>query len=617
MKFSLPSGLLFVVLARVILGCADPAPDERALYSPLSSIAALADKPFPATVEVIVSKPSITAIAVRGDVAHAAGMGRIWALHTGSLEPIAVVDTPGSAADIVLWEDKLIVADGPAGLTQYTLDAAGKPIFTKPLAPHEHCFRVVASTRGIAGLCRRRKLVFVTPGHDPKVISLPVEPVDAAFMASSLFLAGSGDGLLRMDLDSNNPQVLFDHEKLDRIMSLAVVHNRLFVGLRDKRVLELEPETGAVKSEVPILNRPMRLVGGKNHLLVASTWLGDTGATLVDTSDATQLRVGARLPFSVATAAFVETSQWLVARPEGGVSAVSFAGEVLEQMDGVRFERIAMAERQGLSWAENRSAVWMFDKAGGNAAFFPWNVVDAAECGDGLCVLETTGRLCRYRLAETTPECIEVAEGGASLGEQPNQKRIWVFDANGGLHGLTLEPGLKNVAALPRVPTIAAQNLGRMAIDGDRGVVVDVDTGVLQVVDVGPTPQWRGRFLLHARPTAIAVATDAVFVVEPRGGIQVISLSQPDTPREIAWHPLDGAVGIAAKRDESGKTFVLVAEGGRGLSVWVWQSELRRLEKIRRITISGAAFDVVVRGSEVFVAAGGNILQLSFSELVR
>ncbi len=610
-------GLLLAALATLVIGCDAPIPDKLAVHLWRSTRLGVGDEPSSPAGNVIVSRPSITAIAVRDHVAHVTGMGRLFAIQTGSFESILSVDTQGSAADVAVWEDQLFVADGSRGLTRYRLDELGRPTFSKHDAAPSECFRVVASARGFAALCNHRNLVFVAPGQEPKFIPLPANAMDVGFLEASLFVASSGNGLMRVEIGSEKPVVMVDQAPLDRILSIAVLENRLFVGLRDKRILELDPATVAVKGEVAILNRPMRLVGGKNHLLVGSTWPGDPGATWVDTSDAAHLRVLGRLPFSVATGAYVQTNQWIVARPEGGTALVTTDGRVVREMAGVRFDRVVMAPGRGLSWTENREAAWMFEAGEEHLEFLPRKVADAATCGNGLCVLESSGRLCRYRRNEAAAECMEVAEGCTSLAYQPNRERLWVSDANGGFHGITMTPELRDGVSIPHVATTAAQNLGRMAIDGDRAAVIDVDMGILQVLDVGSTPRARGYFLLHSLPTAVAMVGDDVFVAVPRGGIQVVRVTQPDGPQEVAWQALTGAVGIAAMRDDSGRVFVFVAEGERGLSSWVWQSEQRRLEKLRRVAIVGMASDVFVRDSHVFVAAGGNIVKLPLSELVQ
>lgn len=556
------------------------------------------------------------AIAIHRTGAHIVGMGSLAAVHVDTLDSFARVNTLGPAWDVALAGDDLFVADGRSGLTKYTIDARGLPQFAEHVALSGNCKRVIMLESRVAVLCSPRTLLILRSGQRPQSIRLPGDPIDATYSNASIWLACPGDGLVRIDEDIRRPVATFNHEKLDRILSVTSVGKRIFVGLRDKRVLELEPETGKVLGESSVLSRPMRLFAGENHLLIASTWLGDTGATWVDISEPGHPRISGRLPFSVATAAHLGANRWIVGRPDGSLSELADDGQVLAHKNGVRFERLGWSSSWRTSWADEREASWNWAPQANEMSFASRKIADATPCGAALCTLEAAGRVCRWQTADQEPDCLDLSREATALSWQSSRQALWVIDANGGLHRLLLNPNLHEVQTVPRAATTAPQNLGRLTIDGDRGVAVDVDFGILQIVDLGDTPRFRGRFLLQAPPKAVALVKDVAFVAEPQGGLQVISIDEPDVPRELAWKPMvQGASGVAARPDAAGRLVVVVAEGERGISVWRWNDELRQLTEVRHSDTHGLASEVVILEDDVFVADGSSILRFSWPEL--
>jgi len=565
-----------------------------------------------------ISALSPMAITRIRDVTYVAGMGKLSTLRAESLAEFARVDTRGPAWDLAILEEKLFVAEGRSGLTEFSISSTGEPTFAQNYSLPGDCKRIVSSKSAVAALCTSQRLVIVRPGNPPEIISLPGEPMDAVWHADSLYIASPGNGLITWHpADPHRPRIDYQ-DKLDRILSVTVVDSRLFVGLRDKTVVEIDLITGRRKAEIAVLNRPMRLIAGSKQLLVASTWLGDPGATLVDVSNPGQLRIANRWPFSVATGTMLDSGKWLVTRPEGNSLIVQSDGKEIQNLRGARFERVARTSAQGLSWEEERAASWMWQTANPEALFSARKLADVTACGDALCTLEPTGRVCRQGVADAEPDCLDIPNGGCSLAWQISTETLWVIDSRGEVHGIRWGKPGREISSLPRVDTTAPQNYARFVIDGNRAVAIDIDFAALQVFDLGSSPRLRGRYLLHSLPRAVALVGDLAFVAEPAAGVQVIDISAPDAPREIGWHPMDvGPLGIAARRDETGRTFVVLAEGERGISAWQWLSNARKLEKIRQSDTQGLASDVIFFGLDLVVADWSSILQFSGTELFR
>jgi hypothetical protein len=646
-----------VPLLPSLLVCSGLACDARAPDKPTvnASIPVALDEPSAPTfgpgIPIVVGMSPLS-VAVHGAVAHAVGMGTLSTVQVGTLDELSHIETSGGAWDVATLGDEVFVADGRSGLASYKIDAAGRPKRMDQWKVPGECKRVVASERGIALLCAPRTLVLARPGHAREFITLPGEPNDAAWIGHSLYMACPGDGLLRLDADKMGPPVTYHQEKLDRVLSVVALGSRLFVGLRDKRVLELDPATAKIIAEITVLNRPMRLIAGENQLLVGSTWLGDTGATWVDASIPGQLRASGRLSFSIATGAYLGDTRWMVVRPEGGLSVVTRDGvwgegrrrrpeapnvqdgvwgegrrrrpeapnvqdgHIVAENHGVRFDRLAWGSSRNISWVEDRAALWTWTGDPPDISHTARKLADATMCGQGLCTVESTGRVCHLPAEGQQPVCIDISQGGTSLAWQASTQILWVIDTTGGLHGFALDSGLQEVATIARPSTAGAQNWGRFVIDGDRGVAIDVDFGILQVFDLGKPPRVRGRFLLHSLPKAVTLANDIAFVAEPRAGLQVVSIAQPDAPREVAFQVLDtGPFGVAARRDEQDRTVVVLASGERGISVWSWYGERNKLEMVRRSDTRGFAADVSFHGSQAYVADGASVLRFAWSEL--
>jgi hypothetical protein len=187
-----------------------------------------------------------------------------------------------------------------------------------------------------------------------------------------------------------------------------------------------------------------------------------------------------------------------------------------------------------------------------------------------------------------------------------------MLDGNGGLHGFSVEPRFQTITSLPRAPSAAPQAYSRFIVEGERGVAIDPSFAILQIVDLGASPQWRGRYLLHSRPSAVALSGTTAFVAEPRAGLQVIDLEKPDRPREAAWLPFSsGPFGVAAgpARGEKGRDLIVLALGEGGVWTGVWQDKAK-LSPLRQSDTPGFASDVVVDGGEIWVADGSRVLRI-------
>lgn len=567
-------------------------------------------------------KPIVTgmvpmAIATTANVAYVVGMGALSSLHLSTLEAFARENTAGSAADIARVGDELFVADGRSGVTSYTLDRSGTPKRKANWALPGRCKRIVGSEYGVAVLCAPSKLSILRPGQPPQTMTLPGEPIDAAWFNQSLYVACPGDGLLRVDVSLAKTPLAYHHNHLDRSLSVVLSGSRLFVGLRDKRVLELDPGSAEVQGEIKLSNRPTRLFAGENQLFVASTAEGDTRATWVDISVPGQPRLRGSLPFGVTSAAYVGNARWLIARPEGSLSVIQDGVKVEQHLRGVRFERLAAGSLRSASWIEDLDASWTWGADGSDLSFAEQKLTEAIDCGQALCFIDVTGRVCRQEHEAPTPDCLDIPHQGLSLAWQATTKTLWVIDGDGSAHGLSVAARLREVTIIPRVSTTRPQHYTRFAIDGDRGVAIDTSFGILQIVELGNMPRFRGNFLLHALPQSVAFIQDTAFVVEKNAGLQIVNIAEPDMPREIAWKSFDTELmRVAAKRDGLGRVVLILAEGERGISVWHWDQNRRALDPVGRADTPGVAFDVQFVGDDAFVADGTSVRRFLGSELV-
>lgn len=573
----------------------------------------------------VLSGVSAQAVAVRENVILVAGMGVLSMAHMnpgGRLDWLSHVETPGVAIDVAVRNDEVFVADGLAGLSAYTLSRSGAvTLTTRTLLPTD-CKRVVASEHGVAVLCARRTLAMVRRGRPGEVLDLPGEPLDAAWVGASLHVACPGDGLLRVDVDAERARVASRDPSLHRVVSVVSQGKRLFLGMRDKRILDVDisADKPHLLGEVTVLNRPMRLFVENNRLLVASTMYGDTGATWVDVSSPGQPRIEGRLPMSVAAGAYLGSRGWLLVRPEGGLSLVANDGTISTLDEGVRFDRVATSSSRGIAWAEERAGMWTWARGAAQATRTARELADATACGEAVCTLEATGRVCRHAPGSNAITCANVVQSGAAVAWQSATNTLWVIDGEGGVHGLSMQTSFHEISSIVRDETVAPKNYERFVIIDQRGVAVDIDMGLLQVLDVGAAPRLRGRFLSHARPKSVALANDVAFVAEPYAGLQVVDVSQPDAPREVAWLPFEvGPFGVAARSIEGDArgAIVLLAEGEHGVSVWRWDGAQRTLALVNRVDTAGFASDLVLGAAEVLVADGASVLRFSWPELVR
>jgi hypothetical protein len=446
------------------------------------------------------------AVVVRDERAYVADVRGVSVYRldpAGALALVSRAETPGKASDLAVAGRALHVADGRAGLATFTLDDPDRPRLAGQTAFAGECSRVVGSEHAVAVLCTGGHLGVIRPGGLVERLSLPGEPRDAAWIGERLYVAASGDGLVRVELSPGPAHVATRDRTWHRAISIAAVGTRLFVGLRDKRVIALDAATAEprVLGELSVLERPMRLAAGGTALLVASSWPGSAGATWLDLSSGQAPLIAGRLPFSVAAGASTGASPWLVARGEGGLSLLDGAngGEVRAHVEGVRFERLAMGAKAGITWARDSTVVrtWSLDPATPLPAWSGSPIRDAVVCDDAVCALHPDGRVCRtpFQAAPSAaPECVDVPEGGGSLAWQASTHRLWMLDGNGGLHRLSYDEKLEITATVPRAPMVAQQSLQRFVVEGELGVAIDSDLAIMHVFELGSSPRRRGDY---------------------------------------------------------------------------------------------------------------------------
>lgn len=609
--------LLFAGFAGGLLGC-ESAPAKKAAPSAASAVSP--EEPRGASLGpgmTVAKHIAPRAIALWRDAVVVAGMGEFFAMRPGERDRLGLRESSGAALDVAVLGDRVFVAEGRAGLTSYTMHATGQADGEKRWDLLGECKRVVAAKQRIAVLCGPRVVTILQEDRVETILAIPGNPADAAWIDNTLFLACPGDGIVRVDVNTERVFTTYTEGHLDRVLSVVTNGSRLFAGLRDKRVLEIDPMTGRTLGSVTPLNRPVRLIAGKNQLLIGSTLIGDPGATWVDISTPGDLRVSARLAFGVSTGVQVGDDRWMVIRPEGGMVLVGHGGQLIYETSGVRWDRFASGLSKNMAWAEDRAVAWNWTMGASEVSAEARMIADATACGSSFCTLEVSGRLCVEASEAVAPTCVDIANGGASLAFQASKNALWVIDASGNLHQFSITTGLTEVTTVAPSPTVHHQNWSRLAIDGDLGVAIDPESGLLQVFDLGNTPRLHGRFLLQSQPRAVALVANVAFVAEPRTGVQVIGLDDPDKPRELALHLMRrGPFGVAAQSDAAGRTVVVLAEGDQGISVWHWAEDTHELEMQRRGNTGGIASDVVMHASQLFVTTGARVVRYAWAEFV-
>lgn len=172
-----------------------------------------------------------------------------------------------------------------------------------------------------------------------------------------------------------------------------------------------------------------------------------------------------------------------------------------------------------------------------------------------------------------------------------------VYVAQGNQLVVTDEEGLRSGRVLGRVRTSAPLLLGLAAGDGDGLVFAAAATSGLLVLDVREASAPREVAALSGLGTSasVAAAGTTVYVADETGWLHVVSVADPARPRELGRTAVPGR---ATRLAVAGGLLWLVAHDAAVVAVDVTVPEAPRLSA----SFSLRAFDVVARGSHVFVA---------------
>ncbi len=613
------------------LALALPACDEGG--RPTTLVPALIRvKPAPPLPEVgpierLVDGAAPSAVARRGELAYVTdghGLDVYQILENGRAARKHHVPTPGDASGLALVGSTLYVADGRAGLARFSLDTPDRPALLGHFAMRGAVRRVFGSEHGAAALVEGGSVAIVRPGRAPEEIMLPGDPRGAAWLGRDLYIADTGDGLLRVAIDPEPARVTLRDRSFRFAISVAAHEGRLIVGHQDKRVelLDVSGPSPVVLGRVEVDHLPAQLFVLDKYLLVAGREDRGKGATLIELVPPASLEVRGKETSLVTGAALAHASLALVARGGDGISLVSLDPfgahrSIVEQ--GLALDRVSGGEGVVLAWGEDREGALAWRPERGALKIEGDSIRQVIPCGDDLCALLPAGQICHQSLADkpgAPRACTRVAEGGIAIAWQPEASRLWLLDASGGLQGFVKAggEGFRRVAMAARPPTITREALKKLVVEGDRAAAIEPLLGIMDVFSLGDSPRRRGAFLLHAPPSAIALA-NGVALVATRAGLQLIDVTDVDRPSEIGWIPRDpGPLGVAAlwPKESPGEARVALAEGEGGFSLWAWDGR-GALSAIGRSDTTGVASDAAFAAGSLWVADGTGLVRYRLS----
>jgi hypothetical protein len=527
------------------------------------------------------------------------------------------VPTPGLARDVTLSGGRLYLADGRAGVACFSLEAPAQPRLVDSYPMPGAVTRVRGSEHGVAVLQEGGTLTLLRPGRPPAHLKLPGEPRDAAWVGLHLYVADTGDGLLRVDTSAEAPQVGWRDRSWRWAISLAVHEGRLLIGTQDKRVvlLALSGEALRPASEVVLAHKPLRLeVLGTSVLASGGDSQEASGATLLELSGGA-LRPGTRLLSPVLAAAALEPPLLLAARGAEGLEVLEASGSltVHARVPGLRLDRLATAPGQVVAWNEQGPGAWRWSTGaqplrGQELSQARW--LEALPCAAGWCALDASGHLCPWEPLEKAPTsraCAPPVEQATSAAWQSGTGIVWLSRGKGGLEGLTRESTWRRGATLE--PFQPAFRLTSLKVEGSRGVAVDATHGKLHVFELGPAPRQVGSFLAQAAPGRVALSGGTALVAEPSAGLQLVDVTNPGRLRERAWVALEpGPRDVAVWRPggPQGPAWVALAEGEAGVSLWHWDGD-SGLKLLRRSDTPGLASSVAFLEGALWVADGTGV----------
>lgn len=566
----------------------------------------------------VVSGLNANAVVVRSDLAYVANTDGVVVLTLGAppaLGVVASVHTPGNAEDLALVGETLLVADGRRGVTMFSLQDPRHPQFVKQDGLPGECQRVVASSKSAAVLCSGGMVALVSPTEPPALLALQGEPRGAAWIGDALYVASLGEGLVRIKHNGLSWGIQAIDSSLRWGVSLSSLGSRLWMGTRDKRLIELDASEPTTRScgEIALPHRATRLDIGGAFLLAAAGTADDAGATLVSIAVRGKPQIAASLPGGIVAGAPLENASWLFAR---GVKGFSWMNADLKspptaELAGGSFDRALVLNDLVLAWETDKAfgivqSIHAPQPSGGGT--LPFSLHDAAACDGAWCTIENTKRVCRRSLLLGEPICTDLPEGASALAFQAKAHTLWVIDGSSALRGFAVDGEFRPIATVPRPPMLPQERLSRLVVQGERAVAIEPSFGQLQVFELGAAPTRRGLYLLQAKATDVALMDDLAFVAEPTAGLQVIDIHDQDKPREVAWLPLSpGPTGVAVRRAANGLEIAL-ARGEAGVSMALWGAD-KRLSVISQSDTTGLAMSVAFSDAGLFVADSPNLMR--------
>lgn len=625
-----------LALALFLGGCDEPA--RPALLAPAITANVPAPLPEVGPIERLLDGGSPSGVVRRGELVYVAdgrGVAVYRVLEGGRVEREYHEPTPGNASGVAIAGSTLYVADGRAGLALFSLEIPDRPALVGRLALGAaiKIQKVYGSEHGVAALLEGGSIAIVRPGRPPERLSLPGDPRGAAWIGRDLYIADTGDGLLRVELDPAPAHIASRDRSFRFAIALAEHEGRLFVGYQDKRVelFDVSRPFAAARGSVVVDHLPSQIFVLGGHAIVAGREDRGRGATLLEIVAPASLEVRGKDTSLMTGAARVDESLALVAQGAAGLSLYSLASlegsrSIVEP--GSVIDRVSGDDHTVVAWAEDREGAlaWRTDTGAAQSGIEGAPIRQAIPCGDAVCTLDTAGQICHQRLSppdgsRPPKACTHVADGGLAIAWQPDAGRLWVLDASGALQGFVKagdEEAFRRVAASARPHTSARESLGRLVIEGDRAAVIDASLGLLRVLDLGDSPRRRGTFLLQGPPSAVALA-NGVALVATRSGLQLIDVTNADRPAEIGWIPLSpGPLGVAAwwpgaRLGEAREARVALAEGEDGFSLWSWDGR-GALSVIARSDTTGVASGALFAAGSLWVADGTGMIRCRLAE---
>ena len=152
-----------------------------------------------------------------------------------------------------------------------------------------------------------------------------------------------------------------------------------------------------------------------------------------------------------------------------------------------------------------------------------------------------------------------------------------------------------------------------VTVSGDYAFVADYGSG-LQIIEISDpeSPNRVGQYDTPGSAYGVTVSGDYAYVADYTSGLQIIDISDPESPNRVGQYDTPGyALGVAVSSD-----YAYVADYGSGLQI-IEISDPESPNRVDFYDTDGSAWDVFINGEVAYVADGDNgLLTFDISDFV-